>query len=522
MKQDSSALRILRWTLVGIGLSLPMLSLVPLGSLWLWERGLLPWWALGACLSTLVAWGVQRWLLSSVKPPPDVIANGAEAEAGAPEQVTSADGDASWTPAEQAAWARVRDIAEKVDPDKIATRADIIELGQRTVEAVATALHPERKDPLLQFTAPEALALVTRVSSRLNTFVRDNVPLSDRLTLAQMRTLYGWRGAIEVAEQAWSVWRVLRMVNPASAIANEVRERVSKELMAWSRSHIARKLSNVFVEEVGRAAIDLYGGRLRLTADAVEGHVSSASAKDIAEVDKPLSEPLRLLVAGQVSAGKSSLVNALGREVRAAVDALPATARFAPYRLEREGLPAALIMDSPGLAAGEAPGARFFEEALRADLLIWVAPANRADRDIDKRALAAVREHFGSRNDRRMPPLLLVLTHVDRLRPFNEWSPPYDLNDTASAKATSIREAVEAAAGDLGFAPHDVIPCSLAVTGDTYNVDAVWAAISDRLPEAQRARLVRTLRDAERSWDLGRIWSQAKAGGRVLVDNIRS
>ena len=519
MKQDSSAIRILRWTLVGIGLSLPLLSLVPLGSLWLWERGLLPWWALGACASTLSAWAAQRWLLSSVKP---AASAGGEPAAAGLEQATSSGDDESWTPAEQAAWSRVREIAQAVDTDKIATRADVIELGQRTVEAVATALHPERKDPLLQFTAPEALALVTRVSSRLETFVRDSVPLSDRLTLAQMRTLYGWRGAIEVAEQAWSVWRVLRMVNPASAIANEVRERVSKELMAWSKSHISGRLATVYVEEVGRAAIDLYGGRLRLTPEVVEGHVSGGSAKDIAAADKPLAEPLRLLVAGQVSAGKSSLVNALGLEARAAVDALPATARFTPYRLQRDGLPAALIVDSPGVAAGEMPGPPFFEEALRADLLIWVCAANRADRDIDKRALAAVREHFAGRPERRMPPVLLVLTHVDRLRPFNEWSPPYDLNAPGSAKSGSIRDAVEAAAGDLGFSPQDVIPCSLAASAATYNVDAIWAAISDRLPEAQRARLVRTLRDAERSWDLGRIWAQAKSGGRVLVDTIRS
>ncbi len=521
MKQDSAAIRILRWTLVGIGLSLPLLSLVPLGSLWLWERGLLPWWALAACVSTLVAWAAQRWLLSSVRPSDR---QGAEAPAtdANPAPVTAAAGDESWTPAEQAAWARVREIAEGVDPEKVATRADVIELGQRTVEAVATALHPERKDPFLQFTAPEALALVTRVSSRLEGFVRDSVPLSDRLTLAQIRTLYGWRGAIEVAEQAWSVWRVLRMVNPASALANEVRERVSKELMAWSKSHISRRIATVFVEEMGRAAIDLYGGRLRFTSELVEGHVSAGSAKDLAAADQPLAEPLRLLVAGQVSVGKSSLVNALGLEARAAVDALPATARFTPYRLERDGLPAALIVDSPGLAAGELPGASFFEEVLRADLLIWVCAANRADRDIDRRALAAVRAHFASRPERRMPPVLLVLSHVDRLRPFNEWSPPYDLNAAGSAKAASIREAVEAAAGDLALSRADVIPCCLAAGATSYNVDAVWAAISDRLPEAQRARLVRTLRDAERAWDLGRIWAQAKSGGRVLAAAIRS
>lgn len=518
MKGDSSAVRTLRWAAVALGLSLPTLSLVPLGSLWLWERGLLLYWAIFACLMTVMAWAVQRWLIGPIKPP-RTDANAAGETAGVGETGVP---DPGWTPAERAAWARVQEIARAADPDEINTRAQVIELGQRTVEAVARAIHPERKQALLEFTAPEALALVSRVSGRMNTFVRDSVPLGDRLTLAQMRTLYEWRGAIEVAEQAWSVWRVLRMVNPASALATEVRERVSKELMTWGKSHIARRLATVFVEEVGRAAIDLYGGRLRLSPEQVGGHVTGASARDIKDADAQVAEPLRLLLAGQVSAGKSSLVNALGEEVRAAVDALPATSRFTPYRLQREGLPAALVIDSPGLASNERPTADFLEETQRADLLLWVSAANRADREIDRAALTAVRQHFAARPDRHMPPVLLVLTHVDRLRPFQEWNPPYDLNDAASPKAASMRAAIEAAATDLGMPLSDVIPCCLASTAPRYNVDAVWAAISQRLPEARRAQLVRTLRDAQMSWDVGRIWSQVKSGGRVLVDTIRS
>ncbi len=515
MRRDSPALRVLRLSLIGIGLSLPMLSLVPLGSLWLWERGLLIWWAGAACISTVLAWGLQRWLLSPIKPPP-VEPAVSDTEADSDETA-----DASWTPGERAAWQRVQEIVKAVDPEHLKTRAEIIELGQRTIEAVATSLHPERKEPLLQFTAPEALALVTRVSGRMNTFVRESVPLGDRLTLAQMRALYEWRGAIEVAEQAWSVWRVLRLVNPASALANEVRERISKELMAWGKSHIARKLATVFIEEVGRAAIDLYGGRLRIAPERLERHVSAGSASDIVEADTELAEPLRLLVAGQVSVGKSSLVNALGQEARAAVDALPATARFTPYRLERDGLPAALVVDSPGLAANQPPSNAFIAEVARCDLLLWVCAANRADREIDRQALAAVRAHFTAHPERRMPPVLVVLTHVDRLRPFQEWSPPYDLNDAGSPKAASMRAAVEAVAADLDVPEGDIVPCSLAADAAAYNVDAIWAGISARLPEAQRARLVRTLRDAAGAWDLGSIWSQALSGGRVLVGTIR-
>ena len=511
MKRDSTAVRALRWSMVGLGLSLPVLSLVPLGSYWLWQNGYLIPWAIGACGSTVAARAAQRWLLAPIR---------SRAVLDAAVAASDTAGDTTWTPAEQAAWIEVQDISKAVDPGKLGSKDALIELAQRTVERVATSLHPERKEPLLQFTAPEALALVERVAGRLDAFVRENVPLGDRLTLAQLKALYEWRGAIEMAEQAWSVWRVLRMMNPASALANEVRERVSKELMAWGRSHVARKLATFYVEEVGRAAIDLYGGRLRIARERVAGHVTDASARDLDLVDGAAAEPLRVLVAGQVSAGKSSLVNALGEEVRAAVDALPATARFTPYRLMREGLPAALIIDSPGLVPGEDHVSALIVQAERADLVVWVSPANRADREIDRAALMALRAHFAARPNRISPPMLLALTHVDLLRPFQEWQPPYDLNDPASAKASSMRAAVEAAAADLGFETDDVVPCALGAGRARYNVDAIWAGIAAALPEAQRTKLVRTLRDAEGAWDWRRVMSQAHGAGRVLVKTI--
>ena len=515
MKRDNAAARAIRLGLVGLGLAMPMLSLVPLGSYWLWERGLLLYWAIGACVTTVLAWALSRWVLSRPRSEAAPVIESADAA----EAVSRA--DPIWTPAETAAWEKVEELARGLDPALLKTRPEILALGQRTIETVAASLHPERKEPLLQFTAPEALALLERVSGRLNTFVRENVPLGDRLTLAQMRALYEWRGSIEFAEQAWSVWRVVRMLNPAAALANEVRERVSKELMTWGKSHIARRLATVYVEEVGRAAIDLYGGRLRVASQRLGAHVSGESARDVVAADTPMAEPLRALVAGQVSVGKSSLVNALGSEARAAVDGLPATAKFTPYRLTRDGLPAALIVDSPGLDASAPIGAAFIDEAMRADILLWVAPANRADRETDRAALAAVRAAFAARPDRRPPVMLLVLTHIDRLRPFQEWAPPYDLNAADNAKAQSIRAAVEAASGDLGFDTGDIIPCSLAP--DTlYNVDAIWAAILERVPEAQRARLVRTLRDAEGAWNVGGVWRQVLSGGRVLVDAMKT
>ena len=95
-------------------------------------------------------------------------------------------------------------------------------------------------------------------------------------------------------------------------------------------------------------------------------------------------------------AGKSSLVNALANAVDAAVDALPATARFTAYRLTHEGLPAALVIDSPGLT-GAGQFDALIEAADDCDMVLWVVSAARAARDIDARALAAIREHFAGR-----------------------------------------------------------------------------------------------------------------------------
>ena len=59
-------------------------------------------------------------------------------------------------------------------------------------------------------------------------------------------------------------------------------------------------------------------------------------------------EPLRILVVGQKKSGKSSLVNALFGEYRAATDVVPRTDQVEPYVLEREGLQQAIVLDTAG------------------------------------------------------------------------------------------------------------------------------------------------------------------------------
>ncbi len=494
-----------RGAMLGVAFLLPTLSLVIFGSIWLWQTGYLVHWALAACMVTAVIYTVQltglRRFEKAGSPPP------AEPEALP---------DESWTPQEKVAWDEVVEISKSVVPSELDSPEAVFELGKRTVETVARRMHPGEKEPLLRFTVPEALALIERVSGELRPFFRENVPLGDQITVGQFMKLYGWRGLIDYAERAYDLWRIVRLLNPVTAATHEIREQFSRRMYEIGREHIIRKLAERYIEEVGRAAIDLYSGRLRVTAEELERHITAETERDQAEMAARTAEPLRLLVAGQVNAGKSSLVNALSEEVHAAVDTLPATPAFQAYELRREGLPAALIIDSPGLQGGAEEIAQLIEAASQSDLIVWVADASRADRENDRAALEAVRQYFADHPNRRRPPMMLVLSHVDRLRPFQDWEPPYDIDLAERPKAKSIRAAMEAIGADLGFSIDDIIPACLDESVGLYNIDAVWSRIAALLPEAQRANLVRRLGGIQGKFDWGRLWKQARNAGRVI------
>jgi hypothetical protein len=494
---------------ITVALLLPTLSLVPLGSLWLWERGYLVHWAVGAvAVAALATLAARAWL------PARPVRTTATAADDDPTPAAADDdhgADPGWTPLETAAWADVQSEAGRIDVTNLTSREAILTLGVDTVRTVARRMHPEIADPVWQFTVPEALAIAERVSRRLATFTVENIPFSERLTVAHVLTLYRWRGAIGVAERAYDLWRLVRVVNPMTAATQELRERLSRQMLDWGRAQVTERLARAYVAEVGRAAIDLYGGRLHVESiDAV----TRAGATDATEIAARVPEPLRILVTGGTGAGKSSLINALSDTFEADVDAVPTTTGFVPFPLRRTGLPPAYLIDSPGIDAISPD--TLMAEAVTADLLLWVVPAHRADRARDRLVLTAVRDRYAALPDRRPPPLVVIATHVDKLRPPAEWAPPYDLADTARPKAVAMAEAIASIAADLGVPAADVVPVSLTPPA-VYNVDAVWSRIAAATPDARRAQVVRRAR-AGRRWDWRRTWRQAVGAGRAIGD----
>lgn len=234
------------------GLLLPTLVLIPLGSIWLWQQGYLLYWAIAALLCTAAAFIFQWWLLRRV--PKELAVDTIDEVEELP--------DARWSQQEREAWRAVLKLADTAIPEVLVDRDKLIDLGLTTIDVVARRYHPQVGDPLWQFTVPEALVLVQRVSSRLEPWIMHNIPLIDRMTIAQIRYVYRWRNSIDVANRAWEIWRIVRLANPATAATHELREQMSKLLYGWGKDAIGRRLVQAYVRETGRAAIDLYSGRL--------------------------------------------------------------------------------------------------------------------------------------------------------------------------------------------------------------------------------------------------------------------
>lgn len=508
-----------------VALLLPALSLMLLGSVWLWQNGyLLPW--AGAAFGAAVL--VYLWQLYLLRPasPRDTGTTPIKDEDEIDGLETGAP-DPLWNPAERGAWNEVERIAAHIDPDALRSRDDIFQLGWQTVEAVARQLHPGEKDPVFKFTIPEALTLVSRVTAKMRPALEKYMPLSDQVTVGQMMKFYGWRSWATYAGRAYDVWRVLRLANPAVAVTNEMRERISRRLMSWGRDEVTRKLARLYVEEVGRAAIDLYGGRLVVSGDELADYISPLSQKDMAAAAARTAEPLRLLFAGPAGCGRQHVVAAITsclqpHNAAHRVDTVPGEGpgvhTYLPPSTDSGGVQSFLI-DSPPLEASTISRKMggvstyypaFLEQAGNADLVIMVISALRPGNKDVRGALADLESYFERNPKRTKPPVLVLVSDIARLP-----------REEGPANST-IRQIAGEIASTLAVPVENVIPVQLAerVSGQIDVADQigrVWQRLQEILPEAQSARLLRTLAGSRRRFSLKRLAEQAVNAGKALI-----
>lgn len=489
---------------LGVLLALPWVSLFGLGFLWLWENGRVVEWAVAAALLGLAGWPIRIVLRRRARERAAALL----ADGDAP--------DAGWAAEEAEAWAKVQRFAQEAAPLDFDDLGRAEALAREAVELVAKHYHPGVADPMARVTLPEALLVTEQAAQRLRRWVvqlpgASRIRISDALWVQRMVDRYGSAAllAYELGETAWRVARVA--MNPPQAVAQEVRRYLSDKGVDYLGGNIRRAGTAALIQATGRAAIDLYSGRLRLSAIELAELARADAAAATPEA------PPRLLLVGQAKAGKSSLLNALAGAARAHVGALPSEGPVREHLVTLEGRPALNIADMPPLADPK----RFLREAERADMILWVASATQPGRGPDLAALEALRDWAGGQRSRRPPPILAAMTHADQLRPASEWSPPYDVEKPVGPKAQSIRSARDAVAGTLLLPAGSVIPVALPEGGPAWNLDRLWERVAAELDSARRARHERLMEEGATPSALAEANRALRSGWSLLKSAVK-
>lgn len=497
----------------GIALALilsPLAVILALGVWWLWQSEVRWIWLVALASLVVAGYALQAVL---VRRNQRLL------------QDVATDPDPGWPPTADAAWAAVGAFADSLEPADwpLGDGSALLGLGRRTLEIVARHYHPGTERPLLEFTLPHTLLIIERASRDLRKDIGGHVPFSHRLTIGDVVRARNWSST---AEQITDVYRAGQLVlNPIDGLLGEIRHQLLKRTAGKARAGLHQWLLRVYVRKVGFYAIDLYSGRLPLDDADPVARPTAATRADLDDAEDAArnaagiqAEPLRIVVAGRRNAGKSSLINALFGRLISPTDVLGDTTRAVlPHVLERDGLTRALVFDSPGIDSELFDATALDAAAREADLILWTCAVNRPDRQVDRERLDRLRT-LQQASTRRPPALLVVASHIDLLRPVQEWQPPYDLDAGDAPKARNIRAAAEAVAADLGVPVERVIPVCLA-PGRVYNVDdGLWAAMLEQHDEMLRSRLVRCLDARRRDENWGLVWAQLRNAGRLLGD----
>ncbi|WP_418594437.1 GTPase [Ponticoccus sp. (in: a-proteobacteria)] len=485
--------------------ALPWLALVVLGVLWLAEHDwLLPFVGITLGLTLLLRLALmllrRLWRRWSTAP--------GDADH---EPIVAPNPD--WTERELAAFKSLcAGIAREPVP-----WSNLRQVAFDLVEEAAKHLSAGEKGAL-DFSIPEALLLADRVMIRMRRNLHDMVPFSDRISLKTL--LWMWQNkawAQRGATAAGWAWRAKRLVtNPPAAIIQEIQGIVTSGADGGEiRNFSVVIVQQVILEEVARAAVDLHSGHMRFTDEELLKIELGSAVLDKRILAQP-DEPIRLLVIGQVSAGKSTVINQLAESTIAETDMAPTTPGLTRHVFDIDGL-AYSVIDSQGIDGSDQVAQALLAQVLECDHILWIVRADRPARAPDVELLRMIETAFAARPLRRVPPMTIAANAVDQLLP--DW--PFPEHHLTNEAQTTVAAASSAICADLSC--REAIP--LVSEGSVWNHDQLRAAIlngaSDALAtQRNRRRMTGTQAGSSVSQELSRGASGIWQAGRLASGKL--
>ena len=342
----------------------------------------------------------------------------------------------------------------------------------------------------LDFSIPEGLKLFEEVSRRYKLVVREHIPGIEYLKVSYIKAgyeaydKYGELGQKIVKAAIWGNHLKNLYLNPLKVISDLGREQATASMTRGVVDDMQYAAKQALLDEVAAVAIDLYSGRFSIEDDALK-------VSDVSELDEqrfaPELEPVRIVLVGQTSSGKSSLINALKQELVAEVDVLPSTDTSTVYNAFVDDNDVRVV-DLQGLDGNPKTQALMLKEMTQTDVVLWVLKANQSARELDKQLKDKFDAFYDdSKNISRKKPIVVsVVNQVDRLKPVDDWQPPYDLESPTSAKAKIIAQALEY--NQTLLQPDIALPLAIAPEKVQFGLDTLRQTLFERIADANNVQ----------------------------------
>lgn len=205
----------------------------------------------------------------------------------------------------------------------------------------------------------------------------------------------------------------------------------------------------------------------------------------------PVPDPLRICMIGQISAGKSSIINALLGGMKAEINRLPSTDRAVVYQCSFDGLDVIHLVDLPGLDGNNKNDEYIMREVGKSDMVLWVVKANQSSWALDVSFFEKINSFYSDHANlsRKKPVFIGLLSHVDRLKPFSGRQQPYNSDSLEDPRAKTIKAALDYNQGLLKM--DDWVALSVSEDREHYNVDGLISALQSKFDSALQTQLNR-------------------------------
>ena len=415
----------------------------------------------------------------------------------------------TFSPFDLQAWKLVEEESnadETLPIEKLTEIDSYLETGKRLAFRLAAHYHPLSADPLDQVPLVQVLTALELAAEDLNGLCLE-VPGVDMMTSSFWKKAVQAAGFFQKANEFYGY--LLPLFSPAQGLA---RLGAAKLMTgpAWKnmQQNLLRWFYRAYVNRLGIHLIELYSGRLVIGADQYRKLTKKKVAKTVADTPKPLE----IAVIGAKGSGRSSLIAAL---THARAEGI-ATLRG---KLQADGLDenladllaAATWMEVDGYtirpgteaARDRATRRKALNKAVQADLVLLLIDAQRDDLTPDVKFLESWSEFFAKNSTSEIPPLVVVLSHIDALGE----------RSLAEAKIQSVRKTLPASFVDL-------VSIDLATVPPRGVADRLLIGLVPLLEKAERVGMIRRIQEVSNRSKARRLADQvARQGKRLFSRN---